>query len=230
MTECLIVFLGQMPAGERGWYNMTVSIEKPELLTITDSLENKKYFGADQEWYEKNWSRQAGCGPTCASNITAYLARTREKYKELFVPDSLERTDFVRHMEELFRYITPGAMGVNHVDKFAEGITRFAKDRGVEIEARVFSVENCLTRKRYPDKLKEFVRQGLLSDCPLAFLNLSRGEETNLQAWHWITVTGADIGEDSLIATASDEGRVIEFDLLKWYLTTRMHGGLIYIA
>ena len=209
---------------------MTVSIEKPELLTITDSFAHKTYFGADQEWYEKSWSRQAGCGPTCASNITAYLAQTRDKYKVLFQPESLERKDFVLHMDELFRYITPGAMGVNHVDKFTDGITRFANDRGVQLETKVFSIENRFTKKRYPDKLKDFVREALLSNSPLAFLNLSRGEETNLQAWHWITVTGADIQEDHLIATASDEGKAIEFDLLKWYLTTRMHGGLIYVA
>lgn len=209
---------------------MTVSIKKPELLNITDSFEHKTYFGADQVWYRKVWDREAGCGPTCASNITAYLAQTRDNYKELFVPNSLERKDFVGHMENLFRYVTPGAMGVNHVDKFVKGITQFAKDRGVQIETKVFSVENCITRKRNPEKLMEFVRQGLLSDCPLAFLNLSRGEEISLQAWHWITITGADIRENSLIATASDEGRIIEFDLLRWYLTTRMHGGLIYVC
>ncbi|WFR55418.1 hypothetical protein QA584_17620 [Anaerocolumna sp. AGMB13025] len=209
---------------------MTVSIKKPELLTITDSLEHKTYFGADQEWYEKNWNRQAGCGPTCASNITAYLAQTREEYKDLFKTDSMERKNFVGHMDELFRYITPGAMGVNHVDKFTDGITRFARDNGVEIKTRVFAVENCFTKKRYPDQLKDFVSQGLLSDSPLAFLNLSRGDEISLQAWHWITVTAVDIREDSLIATASDEGKAIQFDLQKWYLTTKMHGGLIYIS
>ncbi len=209
---------------------MKVSIEKPELLTITDSLEHRSYFGADQAWYSKAWNREAGCGPTCASNITAYLAQTREKNKELFQPFSLERIDFVRHMEEVFRYITPGAMGVNHVDKFVKGIELFGKDRGLHLDTEVFSVDNCFTRKRYPEKLAEFVKQGLLSNSPLAFLNLSRGEEVNLQAWHWITVTGADIGDDSIIATASDEGRQIEFDLLRWYMTTRMHGGLIYVG
>ncbi|QHQ61707.1 hypothetical protein Ana3638_13760 [Anaerocolumna sedimenticola] len=208
---------------------MIVSINKPELLNITDSLEHKTYFGANQVWYTKTWNREAGCGPTCASNITAYLAQTREKYKELFIPNSLEKKEFLKHMNELFKYVTPGAMGVNHVDKFVSGITQFAKDRGVLIETEVFSVENCFTKKRNAEKLTEFVCRGLTADCPLAFLNLSRGEETSLQAWHWITITSAEIKEGSLIATASDEGRAIQFDLLKWYLTTRMHGGLIFI-
>ncbi len=209
---------------------MVVSIKKPELLTITDSSEHKTYFGADQAWYSQAWNRQAGCGPVCASNITAYLALTREKYKELFKPFSMERKDFARHMDELFRYVTPGAMGVNHVDRFIDGIILFARDRGLQIDTKVFSIENCFTKKRYPKKLAEFVHQGLSSDSPLAFLNLSRGEEVNLQAWHWVTVTGADVRENSIIATASDEGRQIKFDLLRWYMTTHMHGGLIYVA
>lgn len=209
---------------------MTVSIKKPELLNIRDSIEHKIYFGADQEWYEKAWYRQAGCGPVCASNITAYLAQTGEKYRNLFLPQSMERKDFVRHMEEVFCYVTPGAMGVNHVDKFIDGITRFAKDREVVIQSKAFFVKDCFTKKRYPDKLKDFVREGLSADRPLAFLNLSRGNETRIQAWHWITIIGADIRKDKLIATASDEGKTINFDLLKWYMTTRMHGGLIYIT
>ncbi|WMJ88917.1 hypothetical protein [Anaerocolumna sp. MB42-C2] len=208
---------------------MIISINQPELLNITDSLGHKTYFGANQVWYTKAWNREAGCGPTCASNITAYLAQTRDKYKELFIPNSLEKNDFLKHMDELFKYITPGAMGVNHVDKFTGGITKFAEDRGVLLETEVFSVENCFTRKRNVERLFEFVNHGLESDCPLAFLNLSRGEETSLQAWHWITITGAEMKEDSLIASASDQGSLIRFDLLKWYLTTRMHGGLIYI-
>ncbi len=209
---------------------MIVSIEKPELLRITDSVEHKIYFGADQAWYAKAWNREAGCGPTCASNITAYLAQTRDNCKELFQPESLERRDFILHMEEIFRYITPGVMGVNHVDRFTKGITRFAGDRGIELVPRVFSVENCFTKKRNPEELAGFVQKGLSADCPLAFLNLSKGEETRIQGWHWITIISADIREDSIIAAASDEGKEIEFDLRLWYLTTRMHGGLIYIS
>lgn len=56
---------------------MIISINQPELLNITDSLGHKTYFGANQVWYTKAWNREAGCGPTCASNITAYLAQTR---------------------------------------------------------------------------------------------------------------------------------------------------------
>lgn len=208
---------------------MTVSITKPELLTIIDSIEQKTYFGADQEWYEKNWGKKAGCGATCASNITAYLAQTREPFRALFKPYSMEKKSFVLHMDECFRYISPGIMGVNHVDKFTKGFNHLARARGVDLKLKVFSIDNTSLKKRNPKKLKEFIIEGLQSDSPVAFLNLSRGEETNIQPWHWITITEADIQNDSIIATASDEGKAIEFDLLKWYLTTHLHGGLIYV-
>jgi hypothetical protein len=227
LTESAGIYLENM---ESRLVKMTVSISKPELLTITDSLEQKSYFGADQEWYEKSWGKKAGCGPTCASNITAYLAQTRDCYKPLFMPFSMERKDFVLHMEELFRYITPGVMGVNHVDMFTEGLIRFAKDRGIDLKTKVFSIEEPSREQRFPDKLKSFVLEGLEADCPLAFLNLSPGRESNIQPWHWITITGADFRENGLTATASDEGKAIQFDLLKWYLTTDKHGGLIYVV
>ena len=79
-------------------------------------------------------------------------------------------------------------------------------------------------------ELIEFVRAGLAADCPVAFLNLTRGRVKNLQAWHWITITSADLEEGSLMACASDEGKKNCFDLKLWYLSTRMRGGLVYFT
>jgi hypothetical protein len=209
---------------------MTISIKKPELLTITNEGKGENSFGANQEWYKKSWNKEAGCGPTCASIISAYLAMTREKYEALYHEKSLNKDDFINHMDELFRYVTPGVMGVNHIDKFIRGMLDYAKDKGVKLTPHSFSVENMFQKDRKPEQLKAFVEEALSADCPIAFLNLSRGEETKLQGWHWITITEASIQENNVIAFASDEGHKIEFDLMLWYMTTRMHGGLIYFS
>jgi hypothetical protein len=74
------------------------------------------------------------------------------------------------------------------------------------------------------------VRVGLASDCPIAFLNLTKGRVKNIQGWHWITITSADMSDTHLSAYASDEGKQICFDLRLWYLSTRMRGGLIYFT
>ena len=48
----------------------------PEQLNIVEP-EGRVCRGADQEWYRHKWQRLAGCGPTAAAVMTAYLSRTR---------------------------------------------------------------------------------------------------------------------------------------------------------
>ncbi|NLI22526.1 MAG: hypothetical protein GX418_13395 [Clostridiales bacterium] len=208
---------------------MMISVSRPEFLCITDDQSGTASYGGDQAWYAEEWNRMSGCGPTCAANVTAYLARTRPGLRTLYPGDAMTKRLFAQHMEEMFRFVTPGAMGLNRLDMFIEGMERFAASRGVRLIAHVFEVSGNMRRDRPPaDALTAFVREGLEADCPLAFLNLTNGRVKNLQSWHWITVTAAEAGEGTLVATASDEGKDIRLDLRLWYLSTRMHGGLIY--
>lgn len=207
---------------------MKFTIKHPEYLMIEESLLNKDSFGGDQAWYPKAWARKAGCGATCAANITAYLALTREKYASLYQQTSKSRDDFLKHMEELYRYVKPGPMGVNHIEKYKKGVLKYAKAKGVTLQGNTLSTEKNTKHQRSAEELIRFTKNAMLADSPIAFLNLSRGDETHLQDWHWITITSTRMEEGSILATASDEGKVREFDLLLWYVTTTMHGGLVY--
>lgn len=209
---------------------MKISIRELELMTINETRNSRTYIGGNQAWYESSWRQRAGCGPTSAANITAYLAFTRAEYKLLYKPQNMNRDNFLQHMNDLYKYITPGPMGVNKVSMFEEGILKFAHDREVSINTNVFVVDSISNKNRNTKQLYEFVEKGLSEDSPIAFLNLSRGLESSLQNWHWITITDAIFNKDSLITTASDEGKNITFDLKLWYETTRMHGGLVYIS
>lgn len=210
---------------------MNVSILHPEVLTINEEARNLSHFGGDQEWYADDRRRMAGCGPTCAANVTAYLALTRPAMRPLYLGADMRKNSFTEHMEALYPYVTPGNMGLNRPEMFTEGTVAFAASRGVTLRAHLFEVSGNRCRGRQPaSELVRFVQSGLESDCPVAFLNLTKGHVKNIQGWHWITVTGADIDEAELTATASDEGKAIRFDLRLWYLTTRMRGGLIYFT
>jgi len=210
---------------------MLVSISDSTLLTVTDAQTQRSFFGGDQAWYTEEWWRQAGCGPTCAANMTAYLALTRPHLRALYSGTGMDRGGFIRHMEEIYPYVQPGPMGLNRVERFTEGVTAFAADRGIALTAHVFVVSGNRDRNRPPvSALADFVREGLASDCPVGFLNLSCGREKNLQSWHWISLASADIGADAITACASDEGVLREFDLKLWYLSTRMRGGLVYFG
>ena len=210
---------------------MVFSISHPELLAIKDEAAGQSFFGGGQEWYSAEWGRKAGCGPTCAANLMLYLALTNPELRPLYQYNEVNRTNFVQHMEELFEFVTPGNMGLNRMEMFTDGVTAFAKSRGITLVPHTFAVPGFLAGGRAEaSSLTEFVKDGLSSDCPLGFLNLTRGRVKNIQGWHWITITSADIGENRLTANASDEGYEISFNLRLWYLTTRMSGGLAYFT
>lgn len=210
---------------------MVFSISRPDLFTITDEKTNRSFFGGNQAWYSAEWNRRAGCGPTCAANVLAYLAFMRPPLRPLYSYDAMKLPDFARHMEEVYRFVTPGSMGLNRVEMFSNGAVEFAKSRSVFLSPQVFGVPGNLQRNRPSvSSLLEFVKAGLASDCPIGFLNLTKGRVKNIQSWHWITITSADIEENTCIADASDEGKKISFDLHLWYLSTRMSGGLVYFT
>lgn len=208
---------------------MRYSIQQPELFDIKDKNSPFVSFGGDQAWYAKFWNRKSGCGPTSASNITAYLGMTKPDYRKLYTQSTLYKQDFIEHMEILFKYITPGLGGVNHVTKFTTGLKRFIEHSKLNVAIHTFSVEGKENANRDVNALRDFVTEALRNDCPIAFLNLSNGHESILQSWHWITIISADIEPNSIMATASDEGEVRTFDLQKWFTSTPMHGGLVYI-
>ncbi len=206
---------------------MLFSIKHSEAFNIKETT-GRESFGGNQAWYPKYWARQSGCGPTCAANIMAYLAETRAEYAKLYDQKSKGKEDFIRHMEVLFDYVKPGPMGVNHVDKYINGVHKYAKSKGLSLKTNLLAVEKETINNRTKKELADFVQKAMELDTPIAFLNLSRGEEIHLQNWHWITITSVQIEENHIWTIASDEGMKRKFDLLLWYLTTGMHGGLIY--
>ena len=210
---------------------MKYELKHPNLLTITDKTKNKTYYGPDQAWFTDKWRTKAGCGPTSAALVTAYLAFTRPHLRALYAPSEMAQDDFISHMDDLFEFVTPGLMGLNKISLFTKGVTDFASSRNIRLISHKLDVEKVLLGKREATPLiADFVADGLSSDCPISFLALSNGKENKLQNWHWITITSAEIDNTEVIVHASDEGHEIVFDLQLWYRTTSLSGGLVYFT
>lgn len=210
---------------------MFYSIQHPGLLTIPPPNGGTPAFGPDQGWFENTWRADSGCGPVSASLIMAYLAFTQPHLRPLYIPESLTRPDWLIHMNTLFEFVTPGRMGVNKLPIYTDGVLSYAASRGVSLIPQAFDVPGVLLGKRKPSQeLADFVAAGLASDTPIGLLVLSRGKESRLQHWHWITITSAEINGTDIQAHASDEGAEISFDLQLWYTTTHLSGGLAYFA
>ncbi len=200
---------------------MKHTLKTPMLLMVSDS--RGLSFGGSQLWYRERWARMSGCGPTAASNIVWYYARSRAGLSSLCDVGGADRTHFLRLMEEMFTFVTPGLKGVNTAAIFTGGLARYGAARGVALTPRVLEVG------RHSDEIavRDFIFGALDTDAPVAFLNLSNGALYNLESWHWVTIVGLD---DRCTASIADQGRVLDIDLGKWLQTSRLGGALVYMT
>lgn len=202
-----------------------ISISSPELLHLTDR--QTTYYGANQLWYATEWQRRAGCGPTAASHLLWYLSQSGSGCGPLCTYDCSGRGGFLCLMETVWQYVTPTKMGVNSTDIFTEGALRYARDRGVTLDARVLEISSVPFLRPKPGELSAFLTAAMSDNLPVAFLNLSNGSLRNLDNWHWVTLVSIDPG--ALTAQMYDQGARQTIDLGRWLKTTTLGGGFVVL-
>ena len=183
------------------------------------------YHGADQDWFSTAWRRKAGCGPTTGANILRYLGER--------VPIELpgrSREDMQALMERVWGYITPGVFGLNSTQLFREGMDRLLSELGSPLRCRVLDVPAERESRPSPEAAANFLREAFEADSPVAFLNLDRGELSNLESWHWVSLVAVEHEGGALTATAADNGHFLRLDLGLWLKTTRRNGGFVYLG
>lgn len=197
----------------------------PELLKIRVH-HGGVYMGGSQEWFDDAWKRMSGCGPTAASGILWYLARSRQN-NALCEIGQADKSDFLKLMDTMFGYITPGMMGVNSTAIFTGGIVRYGNSCGVKLQTRVLDIQPALCNRPSRETLRDFILESLRADSPLAFLNLSNGSLGNLDNWHWVMLIALE--QDSMVATICDQGFTKNIDLGEWLKTTVLGGGFVSV-
>lgn len=207
----------------------TETLTRPELFTLTE--DGSAWRGADQMWYAEEEKQKAGCGATVAAHLARYLAGTRPECRVFYPSGNQTRAEFLALMNETWRYITPGRLGVHTLRMFRKGLTAFAADRGVVLPVRELDVPPLLRVARpTADQCAAFLRTALRADCPVAFLNLSSGRCEKMERWHWMTIIEVEERpEGPIFCTVLDGGREIKVDFRLWLITTRLGGGLLYI-
>ena len=200
------------------------AILHPQYLTITVPG-GGTYQGADQEWFPLAWQRRAGCGPTAAAVLTAYLAQSVPGWEALFPEGRMEREAFRAHMCRMWDYVTPGPHGLNRPELFARGLEAYGAARGVPL--RTLELELPARRSRRPGwaEWSGFICAALDRDRPVAFLNLCNGRVKELDRWHWVTITALE----GPTATIVESGRAYPIDLARWLATTTKRGGLVTV-
>lgn len=203
-----------------------ITLAKPDVFKIRK--ENILYDGPNQIWYSKKFQRMAGCGPTSCSNIVWYLSQTKEKYKNLCNYDGTTYDGFLKLMEDMWQYVTPGFMGVRNVKIFEKGVVKYGKDKGISLSCQTFKVpEKKYLKETDIEAAFDFIEQALKEDLPVAFLNLSNGHLTNLESWHWVTIVELDRENGSV--SVLDQSRIEKINLKLWMSTTNKGGGFVVV-
>ena len=184
--------------------------------------------GADQDWYSLPWRQRAGCGPTTASVQMAYLAALRPSLSALCPLEGREQGTFVTYMDQVWEYVTPGSHGLNRVEMYTDGVARFCGERGVRLVSHALEVPIGEERPGF-ERCVSFIRAGLASDCPVAFLNLDNGEVEALDKWHWVLLSALEEGDAGTLVTVVDNGNTFSIDLKLWYDTARDLGGFVWL-
>lgn len=202
-------------------------LKKAELFQIRQG--NYIYNGPNQSWYPKRFQKMAGCGPTACSNIMWYLSQTKEEYIGLCTYDGTTYEGFLNLMEDVWKYVTPGLMGVNKLEMFEKGAIGYGKDKGYDLSCKSLMIpsKKLISDTKIVD-IFDFIEEMLEKDLPIAFLNLHNGQLSNLESWHWVTIYELDREKGSV--SILDQSRLEEIDLKLWLKTTSKGGGFVVVS
>ena len=236
---------------------VSIQLSRENFLRINDG--NTVHYGGNQSWYAPDEAgRAAGCGPTAAANILAYLATANPDCRALYAydVDHIEISEFIQHMQEVYQYVTPiivprtlnglgvgparipASLGIPFLGKFAKGVEEFAQERGVTLTAH--RMAGLATMEEATD----FIIEGLKNDSPVSMLNYlnpslaqipctnTAGRERlqNLQM-HWVTITAVHIckEENRALVDLSTWGEKAVLDV-KDVIGSLGFGGLIFFT
>lgn len=180
------------------------------------------YHGVDQDWYGRHWQRLAGCGPCTASNMLRYFGPRAGLTEQLQSKEQMRAL-----MQQVWAHVTPGIRGLNSTARFQEGMHSLLRERGSPLRCRLLDIPPSPAPRPGEAAVAQFIREGLAADSPVAFLNLNRGRLHNLENWHWVTLIALREGPEGLIATAADNGSLLQLDLSLWLRTSTLGGGFV---
>ncbi|MDR3364104.1 MAG: hypothetical protein LBS91_04040 [Clostridiales Family XIII bacterium] len=212
-----------------------IALSNPELLLATDER-GARYAGGDQHWYPKEGFVPPGaCGATTASNVLAYLLRSRPALFEaarkgglggLAAPDApvMGKAGYVEFMKQVYRFLYPRAGGLMAGD-FLDGIGNLAREYGLPITAERLKAPISRAKRPSFSEAAAFVGASLAEDVPVAFLILSNGCVANLDTWHWVTILALDA--EAGRAEIADNGLKFWADIGAWLHTSIMGGSFV---
>lgn len=204
----------------------SISIKSKHILKIEDSNENKVIYGSNQEWYPKKRQRLSGCGPSTVTNIIYYIQNKNKEHTRI---DSLTKEKCLDLMNEMWKYVTPGWMGIPSTEMLGKGINKYLQEKKLNIQLDYLDIPKKKELRPELEKIINFLHKALINDTPVAFLNLDNGKVEELYSYHWVTAISLEYCFTDKVAYlfVLDGGFELKIDLLRWLNTTKKGGGFV---
>ncbi len=182
------------------------------------------YFGGNQDWFDVKEQRIRGSAPVVAANITAYFAK-HWRCKELYDYSIFEFTkgDFKKHMNNLWKEITPSKFGIWNRDIFIKGIKKYANKKNINLVSRSSTIHKMSSNYDFDD-FCEHIIQGFKINSPIALLigfqvpskNYNEEDinmELSLFKYNWVTVTEYFTWNDEKFIKVFSKGKIYLLNL-----------------
>lgn len=203
-----------------------VTIARPEWLDIF--FDGKISHGYDQEWYQDEWQRLAGCGPTTATTLLSYVGIRDGRIDKTTISD---KEDALERMNEVWNYVKPRFGGGVYKTQWMEsGLRRYVEDYHLDYDVHMLNVSPFAPCRPGEEDAATFIRKAMKEDVPVAFLNRHKGHELALWTWHWVPIIGIFETEREVRCQILDEGERRDFSLTNWLKDTILGGGFAYIS
>ena len=186
-------------------------------------------FGGSQEWFTHDrWMKLGGCAAVTATDCSIYFALY--KGRRAACPEAREeltRHEYVTLGMKLKPYLRPRFTGIDRLEIYEEGFSRYLQEQGVE-DLKVAGWDGT---EPY-EATQATVRKQLDAGWPVPVLTLKHRQPSFSDlVWHWYLLTGYDSFESVCAVKVTTYGTWRWMDLKAlWHTGYRRRGGLILFS
>ena len=146
-------------------------------------------YGGNQDWFPTFMMRIGGCGAETACDSSIYFALYRGLTD--IAPENaaaITKEDYIRFAYEMKPYLSPRMSGIDRLDIFTDGYSRFLRDRG-ETRLTMKTLDGTEPYEAAQDAVIRQIHRGY--PIPTLILN-HRNKALDDYVWHWFLINGYD--------------------------------------
>lgn len=182
-------------------------------------------YGGNQDWFRTFMMRLGGCGAETACDSSLYFAiHMGVEGIYPFDKENLSKDDYVDFAHMMEKYLWPRLSGINRLDIFVDGYTKYMNDRGVTC----IGMDMLDGSETYENAAAAIMKQ-IDSGYPVPILNLNHKEKAFKDyEWHWFLINGYEETDNTLFVKAVTYSGFRWLDFRKlWDTGFANKGGLI---